>query len=159
MNSRESFLELRQYFASLILLTVKFPVQCFVLSVRQGYLVHQRLFEWVKLFPELSHPIKHPALDILEPRLEYLKSAVLYIGLIILMMLLLLLHGYLFLDMFRKQMHLLLDTVRLHSRRRVLAQRTLYLRDHLSPQIFNQARQLIVTDVQQVLLQLRDQLD
>jgi hypothetical protein len=55
--------------------------------------------------------------------------------------------------------HLLLDTVCLDRRRRVLAQRALNLRDHLASQVFNQRRQLVVSDVQQVLLQLRDQLD
>jgi len=75
------------------------------------------------------------------------------------MMLLLLLNGYLLLDMLSEQVHLLLYTVGLDRRRRVLAQRTLNLRDHLSSQVFNQGRQLVVADVQQVLLQLRDQLD
>lgn len=101
MNSWQSFLKLRQYFASLILLTVQLSVQRFVLSVRPRYLVHQWLFEWIELFLEFSDPFQHGPFDILYPLLEYLISAVLNPCLIILVMLLFLLYRYLFLDVFR----------------------------------------------------------
>ena len=117
------------------------------------------MFEWIKLFLELSDPFNHGPFHIFDPLLEYLIPPLLYPCLVILMMFLLLLNGYLLLDMLSQEVHLLLDTVGLDRRRRVLAQRALNLRDHLASQVLNQRRQLVVSDVQQVLLQLRDQLD
>lgn len=117
------------------------------------------MFEWIKLFLELSDPFNHGPFHIFDPLLEYLIPPLLYPRLVILMMFLLLLNGYLLLDMLSQEVHLLLDTVGLDCRRRVLAQRALNLRDHLASQVLNQRRQLVVSDVQQVLLQLRDQLD
>ena len=147
VNLRHRLLKLRKHLSRLVLLSIEFSLKCFIFSMRSLKLVKHWLLEPIKVFLLLVQLLAKVHLNVFKSLLEELELSLRDPLLVIKDLLIFLVSRDVFLHYLCQSVHLLFHIICLDRCNCVLAYRGFYLAYHLLPQIFDQSRQLVVSDV------------